>query len=244
MIAATKSEWFSRWFSGRAEARIAGAFGALRLKGEARLRAALTEGPVLVVSNHTAWWDALVALVVSNRIVHADAFAMMDAKNLREMPFFGKVGAFGVDLTDRRDGARAIRYAAKLLDRPNRLVWVFPQGREVPITARPLGFMEGSGAVACLAREATVIPMAIRYEHGELPEPNVWIAVGPPVARQNSARLAARAQEAAVSRELDAIDTALVTRNAEGFAPHFEKRQRASLATALLSRLTRPRELE
>ena len=84
---------------------------------------------MLVVSNHTAWWDPLVAILLSHRILNTDGFALMDAKNLRRLPCFGRVGAFGVDLDDQRDGARAIRYAAKLLIAKElsrrRLVWIF-----------------------------------------------------------------------------------------------------------------------
>ena len=43
--------------------------------------------------------------------------------------------------TLKPDGASAMRYAARLLDRPRRLVWIFPQGAERPVTLRPLGRM-------------------------------------------------------------------------------------------------------
>ncbi|MDP9033939.1 MAG: lysophospholipid acyltransferase family protein, partial [Myxococcota bacterium] len=139
MIPAQKSLLFSRWFGWVAQRRIAGTFGAVRIRGLASVAALVAARPVLVVSNHTSWWDPLVVLL-SSRLLGANVYAMMDAKQLRALPFFARAGAFGVDLVDPRDGARAVRYAAGLLDRPGRLVWLFPQGREVPTTARPLAF--------------------------------------------------------------------------------------------------------
>lgn len=246
MIEARKSDWFCWWFSRNAEGRIRRAFGQVRVRGLDTLRTELARRPVLVVSNHTAWWDPLVSLVLSHRVVGADAYAMMDAANLRRLPFFAKVGAFGVSLEDAADGARAIRYAAKRLDRPGRLVWVFAQGRELPVTARPLRFKPGSAQIARVARGAAVVPLGIRYEHGEAPEPDLWLSIGSPLSRAPGERVplneVCRAQESAVAGELDWIDRALVEGAKEDFEVLFRKRELpwAKAAQTLLAWMTRP----
>lgn len=245
MIPARKSPLFARWFAGDAERRLRRAFGSLRVRGLERMRALAAEGPVLVVSNHTAWWDPLVVLVLTTRVLRVDAFAMMDAKNLRRLPFFGLVGAFGVDLDEPADGARVIRYAAKLLDRPGRVVWIFAQGREVPVTARPLGFRGGTAEIARVARRAVVVPAAVRYEHGARPEPDVFVSFGAPLARPTSrdADEARGAQERAVTEELDALDAALLAGDVADWAPLYEARPSwlSRLLQAALAWLTRPR---
>ena len=246
MIEARKSDWFCWWFSRNAEGRIRRAFDQVRVRGLEALRAELARGPVLAVSNHTAWWDPLVSLVLSHRVLGADAFAMMDAANLRRLPFFAKVGAFGVALEDPADGARAIRYASKRLDRPGRLVWVFAQGREVPVTARPLRFEAGGALIARVARGAVVVPIGIRYEHGEAPEPSLWLSIGSPLSRAPGDRPplseACRAQENAVAGELERIERALVEGANEDFAVLFRKRERpwGKAAETLLAWMTRP----
>ncbi|HRG96175.1 MAG TPA: lysophospholipid acyltransferase family protein [Polyangiaceae bacterium] len=245
MIPARKSRLFTRWFSGDAERRMRGAFGSLRVRGLEPVRVLMRDGPVLIVSNHTAWWDPLVVLVLTTRVLGADAFAMMDAKNLRRLPFFGLVGAFGVDLDVPADGARAIRYAAKLLDRPGRVVWIFAQGRERPVTTRPLGFRGGTAEIARVARRAAVLPVALRYEHGARPEPDVYVSFGAPLERATSrdADAARLAQEAAVTAELDALDAALDVGDVAAWAPVFEARpsRLMGLLQAALAWLTRPR---
>lgn len=223
------------------------AFGSLRVRGLEPVRALMREGPVLIVSNHTAWWDPLLVLVLTTRVLGVDAFAMMDAKNLRRLPFFGLVGAFGVDLDVPADGARAIRYAAKLLDGPGRVVWIFAQGRERPVTERPLGFRGGTAEIARVARRAVVVPVALRYEHGARPEPDAYVSFGAPLARTRAtsrdAEASRLAQEAAVTEELDALDAALRAGDLAAWVPVFEARpsRLMGLLQAALAWLTRPR---
>jgi hypothetical protein len=242
VIPARKSAAFTRWLAADAERRLDAAFQSVRARGLARVAATLAEGPVLVVTNHTAWWDPLVALFLSVRVLSADAYAMMDARNLERLPFFGKVGAFGVDLDDVRDGVRAIRYAASLLTEKGRLVWIFPQGRERPITARPLGFRPGSAAIAQRARGATTIAGALRYEMGSTQRPTVWVSFGEPLPRARDHASAQAAQEDAVAGELVRIDRALVDGDDDDFAVLRRREDDASftLAERALAWLTRP----
>ena len=244
MIPAAKSQLFARWFAWSAERRIRSTFASVRIRGLESLAARVAKEPVIVVSNHTSWWDALIVLQVCTRVLRIDAYAMMDANNLRKLPFFARVGAFGVDLSDPRDGARAIRYAAKLLDRQSRLVWIFAQGRETPVTARPLAFRGGSAEIARVARR-TVVPAALRYEHGALPEPTVYLAFGDAILPDRDVRAGARAHEAAVEGELGRINQALVSGDEREFEAQYERTPSLFFAVAqrALGFLTRPRTL-
>ena len=236
MIPARTNGPFSWWFARDADMRVRRQFSALRVRGLDRARRALEQGPVLVVSNHTSYWDALLVLQLGVRILGARTFAMMDATNLRRLPFFALVGAFGVDRSSAVDGARAVRYAAKLLAAPRTLVWIFAQGRETPVTARPLGFHGGSAAVARLAKDARVLPLAIRYEHGEQPRAIIYVSIGEAVTGDH---------EAAVVRELDVIEAAL-SGDASGFETVYERGESSwmRVAQAILAIVTRPFALE
>ena len=245
MIDARKSVWVDALLARHAERRIRRTFGRSWVQGLPHVRAAIDAGPVLVVSNHTSWWDPLVLLWACRRLLDAHAYAMMDAKNLARAPFFRGVGAFGVDLSDPADGARGIRYAAKLLDRPRRLLWVFPQGREVPITARELDFRAGAAQIARIARRATVIPAAIRYEYGDGPLPELWLAFGEPLAPGRDVAALHANQEQGVRRALNAIDAAILHGVRDKFERRHERRPGAlfAIAQAILARVTRVREL-
>ena len=216
MIPARKHRLFRWWFSRHARGRLRAAFGAVRAEGLDHLRAALAAGPALIVSNHTSWWDPLVVLYLTEHVLRCDGHAMMDAHNLQRLPFFALVGAFGVDLTNPSDGAGAMRYAARLLNAPGRMVWVFPQGRERPVTERPLGFRPGSAEVARVAKCVTV-PIGLRYEHRGGERPELLMSIGPPLPWTKDVAAARAAHESAVTARLDALDAALCAGSVDGF---------------------------
>jgi 1-acyl-sn-glycerol-3-phosphate acyltransferase len=236
MIPAAKQPLFDAWFAGHARGRIHASFARLRAHGLDRARALAAGAPLLVVSNHTSWWDPLVILHASRHLLGADGHALMDAKNLRRLPFFALVGAFGVDLDDAGDGAAAIRYAARLLDRPGRLVWIFPQGREVPVTVRPLGFRPGSAEIARVAKRAVTIPAALRYEHAGTEKPDLYLSFGEPLPAERDPAKGRAAQEQAVAAEMERIERAV--RGEEGFVDAHRERGGEDLASRALALFT------
>lgn len=227
MIRARRVGWFNTWFSGHARSRIRNTFGEVRVRGLDAARAHAASAPLLVVSNHTSWWDPLVALHVSTHMLGTAGHALMDAKNLRRLPFFALVGAFGVDLDNPADGAAVIRYAARLLETPQHLVWVFPQGAERPIHERPLGFRGGSGEIARVAKKARVVPVGLRYEFGGTERPTMWISFGEVVAAGRDTRKNRAAQEEAVTGEMGRIEKAIGGEGAGEFATYWRMKESA-----------------
>lgn len=232
MIEARKSRRFSAWFSRHCEGRLRRSFEEVRIRGLEHLAEAGKAGSVLLVSNHTAWWDPLVAIWLTQRLVPLDSFAMMDARNLRRLPFFAKVGAFGVELDDRTDRFRVLGYATTLLQRERALVWIFAQGDERPIT-EPLAFRPGSTILAQAAPHARVIPLALRYELGNTERPRLLVSIGAPIPAGTS-------HERAVTDELARIEQWVRAKNDEFRCVLRARTSRlAALAEWFLSRLTR-----
>lgn len=205
MIPARRSALFAAWFSRHCDQRLRRSFHEVRVLGLQTLREAARRGPVLVVSNHTAWWDPLMAVYLTQRVLKLQAYAMMDASNLQRLPFFAKVGAFGVDRSNPHDGARALRYAAKLLHSPGQLVWIFAQGDERPI-AEPLEFRPGSAELARIARRATVLPLALRYEHGGAEKPYALVAIGEPLGTSSDTETTRLDQQRAVAAQMERLE--------------------------------------
>ena len=242
MIPHAKHRWFTAWFERQAHRRLRASFGALHVAGRDRLARALAQGPVLVVSNHCAWWDPLVALVLTHRLVPSDAYALMDAANLRRRPFFALAGAFGVDRGSRRDGAEAMRHAASLLDRPGRLVWMFPQAEERPQHERPLRFFGGAAGLARRVPGAAVVPVGLAYAFGATAAPAVLVAVGPPLVDAPMLASARRSQVEAVEAELARIERELSRPGTQGFetCSLAGPRRLEALAEWALATLARP----
>lgn len=238
MIPAAKSSWFSAWFVGQARSRITSRFGRVFVRGVAEARDEAANKPLLGILNHTTWWDALVVLWLSEHVLGLDGYAMMDAKNLKELPFFAKVGAFGVDLDDRLDGARAVRHAVKLLDRPGRAVWIFPEGEErsphAPLVLRP-----GAAQVGRVAQGARLVPVGLRYVFGSEEDPDLYVSVGSALSPSRNVATGLVQQEEAIARELAVIDAALESGDTSGFTLlHGPRRSRVGrLATRMLALL-------
>jgi hypothetical protein len=75
-----------------------------------------------------------------------------------------------------------------------------------------------------VARRAGVVPAAIRYEHGAKPEPSIHVSFGAELAYERDVTLGTKAQEAAVTRELDGIERQLLAGDLSSSTPLHERR--------------------
>ncbi len=213
MIPTNRRRLFEHFFAWHVTGRFAKRFSAVRVRGLEHLRAERDRRPILVVSNHTSWWDPLLMFHLSFRGMNKlEGHALMDAKNLRALPLLGWIGAFGVEIGDKADGERAVQYGAEQLSRAGKFVGVYPQGRERPITERPLGFKQGAARMALLAKvEPAIVPLSVRYEHGRHEKPEVLANIGPAIARAGDEATLTAAMEAAVTALLDETQAAVHT---------------------------------
>lgn len=240
MIPARPSPWFKRWFGAQVEKRMRRCFAAVRVRGLERFLQHTSRGPVLVVSNHTSWWDAMFCILLSTRLARLNGYAMMDASNLRRLPFLGRAGGFGIQRGDPRSVNKALAYARSRLRAPGDVVWIFPQGRERPVTERPLRFFDGAARVAYGLTSVTVIPVGIRYELGAHPLPTLLVSLGEPIDGNTAAT-----QALAVEHELDCIEHALCSGALRSFTPVLTSRPShfSRLLQSVLRLLTKYQEV-
>jgi hypothetical protein len=216
MVPARPNKWLRRYFAAVVEGRFKKTFHALHVRGLESLRDAIRQTPLLFVSNHTAWWDPMFLIYLSTRIAPFDGYAMMEAKNLKRLPFLGRLGGFGVDLDDGDDRRQAIDYAVALLDKPGRGVWIFPQGRERAISERPLGFKPGAAVVATRSPASRTIAVAFRYEFASHAKPEMWVSLSEPFTATSDVETTRAHQERAVVEQLAIIDDTLCARRERG----------------------------
>lgn len=215
MIEAVRWRPFARWFRSHAAGRLRSRFSAVHIRGLDSLRAAAEGAPVLLIANHSSWWDALLALWISeSELPNSQAYGMMDASNLKRFRFFRWIGCFGVDLSSRRDGALATRYALDLLKVRDTALWVFPQGAEQP-PHLPLRFLPGAAGIAKRAASVRVVPVAFAYVFEREERPHVYISVGEPMSLVDGADRVA--QERAVEAERRRINLEVETQS-QGFS--------------------------
>ncbi len=94
----------------------------------------------LYLGNHNSWWDALVPLLINERVLHQRARALMDVEQLRKYPFFRRLGVFSIDREHPRRALDSMEYAAALLNSTGRppddsRVKSEPEGSKHPMPA-------------------------------------------------------------------------------------------------------------
>lgn len=151
----------------------------VRLRGLATLQRCVAEGPVLLAATHVSTWDALVILALDG-ILGTTGHALMDAQNLERLPFFGWIGAVPIDRSAPGRARSGMKTAAALLQGPGDVMWIFPQGRQRPPSARPLDLQPGVRLLYRMAG-ATLLPISLAYHFGDAEVPGAWLDVGEPL---------------------------------------------------------------
>lgn len=176
--------------------------------------------PLLLAANHPSWWDAFLLWEIRRALrPEAPMHTVMLESELRRHPFLRRIGAIGMDPTAPASVGRAARELERRLhQRPDSVVFFFPQGRIFPSYRRPLGFRRGIELFARRVPTSIVLPVALHLEPLATPAPHAFVAAGAPLPAMDSPSSAR--VEAAVEAELDAI-LALLARHGEEAPAHW-----------------------
>ncbi|MCI0448197.1 MAG: lysophospholipid acyltransferase family protein [Chlorobi bacterium] len=155
-------------------------FYQIHLAGEENIAKINNSLPVVIYANHSNWWDGFIAYLLSSRRLNADDYIMMDLEQMRKYPFFKYLGAFSVNRGDAKDAIKTIEYAAELLNKTNRYLWIFPQGLMQVQDRRPIKFFSGLVKIAVRLEGVNLLPVAIRYEFLLEQRPEVFIKIAEP----------------------------------------------------------------
>lgn len=83
---------------------------------------------ILILSNHLSWWDGFWIFHI-NRIHFKKKFhVMITEENYEKVWFLKYLGSFSVK-NNSRSVIQTLEYAGRLLDDPQNLVLIFPQGK-------------------------------------------------------------------------------------------------------------------
>ena len=134
-------------------------------------RAESPDHPLIIVANHSSWWDAVMPILISLYRLDHDAYGVMEERQLEQYGFFRKLGMFSVDRENPRSAYRSIEYGANLLRQTGRVLWLFPQGLILPNDKRPIHSYSGTAHLIRKTGACSIVPVAFRYEllHDERP---------------------------------------------------------------------------
>ncbi len=78
-----------------------------------------------------------------------------------------------------REAVKSINYAADILQKkPNRAVWIFPQGEILPNDIRPLCFYNGLTKIIEKVGVCYAVPIAMRFEFLGGFKPDIFVKIG------------------------------------------------------------------
>lgn len=165
--------------------------------------------PIILVANHTNWWDGFLAYLVG-RALGTTFYVLMEARHLARYRFFTRVGALPLDRTSAPRAYADLEHARGAMT-PGAGLWVFPQGERRPPT-EPLDGLEAGAAHLALgaSRPVRICPVGFRYGYlGEhLPEAFAWVGeswvVEPGVGERRSLTAAIADRLGATISRLDA----------------------------------------
>jgi 1-acyl-sn-glycerol-3-phosphate acyltransferase len=83
---------------------------------------------VLLIANHYSFWDALILYTVNHRRLKKNMHVMILEESMHQYWPFRYAGAFSVK-KGSKEVIESLDYAAKLLDDPQNMVLIYPQGK-------------------------------------------------------------------------------------------------------------------
>lgn len=123
MIPARRIKLFSNWFAIYMRYRMRKAFNRLVVMP-------FTPKPghsVLLLCNHFSWWDGLWGNYLAYWHLDRKLYIMMQEDHLKKRMLLNLFGGFSINRSSR-EMIKSLQYAAGLLNDPENLVVVFPQG--------------------------------------------------------------------------------------------------------------------
>ncbi|WP_129629854.1 lysophospholipid acyltransferase family protein [Candidatus Oscillochloris fontis] len=139
-------------------------------------------GPYIFYLTHSGWWDGYIMMLIHRIALQRafDSYLMQEERQLRAYRFFTWCGVFSVNRHDPESSWRSQQYAANLLHgRPDRALYIFPQGKIVHPDLRPITIYPGIARIAALVGDVTLCPIALRYEFLGQQWPHAFMRIGP-----------------------------------------------------------------
>jgi hypothetical protein len=101
-----------------------------------------TNKSILLLSNHFSWWDGFFIFYINKLYFKKQFHVLVSGENYNKVGFLKYLGAFA-PATKGKDIIETLKYAGDLLNDPNNLVLVFPQGKLQSNHIKNIAFEKG-----------------------------------------------------------------------------------------------------
>jgi hypothetical protein len=140
------------------------------------------EKPLLLLPNHSSWWDGFFIYLLNKKVLHRKAYLMMLEEQLQQNRFFRFLGAYSIKSDTFKGVKHSLQYTINLLNRRDEplLVCFFPQGELQCWDKRPILFRRGlEFLLKSITREIDLCFLGIRIEFLKEQRPEVFMQFSP-----------------------------------------------------------------
>ena len=136
--------------------------------------------------NHNYWWDGLLPLYLNRKLFKQKARALMEDKQMRQYPFFSRIGAFSINLDNAKSSIKSLRYAVESIKRENACLFIYPEGRLIPVSNSKPEFKEGLSWLYKNMEGVDFVPIAFYIDYSKSNKPDLFISIGESVKPDKS----------------------------------------------------------
>lgn len=154
-------------------------FSGLRIKNLDNMQKRDFSCPNIVYGPHICWWDGILAYYLCRKIFDFETIGMME--NLHSLPILRTIGAFSVDKKSPKVIKESLNFAVNTLQKPQKALFIFPQGIIRPQDYMPMKFTSGISYIASNLDGVNLIPLAIRYNFLRAKSPEILIEIPEPI---------------------------------------------------------------
>jgi 1-acyl-sn-glycerol-3-phosphate acyltransferase len=140
---------------------------------------------VLLLANHFSYWDSLILYIVSRKLFKRNYHVMVREDTTVKLHYLKYAGAFSVNKKSR-DMLQSLDYAAELLQSPQNIVLIFPQGKLYSNFVNDINFEKGVTKIMAKAEDKFQLIFAatfIQYMRHKKPTVTVYLENAAPVGK-------------------------------------------------------------
>jgi hypothetical protein len=134
-----------------------------------------SEKSVLLIANHYSWWDGFLFFHLNKLLFKKKFHVMILEETIRKNSFMKYTGAFSVS-KGSKSILETLNYAGKLLDDPNNLLLIFPQGKLYSNFMNQVKFEKGLERIVSFSQQKFDYVFAASFiEHFSESKPTAYI---------------------------------------------------------------------
>ncbi|MVN23227.1 1-acyl-sn-glycerol-3-phosphate acyltransferase [Mucilaginibacter arboris] len=134
-----------------------------------------TNKSILLIANHYSWWDGFLFFHLNKLLFKKKFHVMILEKTIRKNSFMKYTGAFSVS-KGSKSIMQTLKYAGDLLNNPQNLVLIFPQGKLHSNFTKAINFEKGLERIIGFSKQKFQYIFAASFtEHFSEAKPTAFI---------------------------------------------------------------------